>query len=248
MVYRIGPLVWLFTAAAVASVVGGLLVVVGWARGELSGSPWAALVGVLLMAAGFGAVAFRCASRGEPRREPPDAPSDTMLEVRHPLGLVFWLFAALAAVVLALMASGVAGFVRRAIQHGGLDRSDTTGLAAVGVTVVAAMALVGMVSMAVAIPARIIGSYGRTHLWLSREGIGYATTSDDDPGFRPWDSVTAVSYSSRDARGVVYSHVWTIRTSNPRLHISVVYPAGAVPRPRTIRQAIRDVAPAVQVS
>ncbi|WP_131812845.1 hypothetical protein, partial [Mycolicibacterium fortuitum] len=60
-----GPLVWLFVAAAVISVIGGLLVVVGWARGELSESPWAALAGVLIMATGFGMVAFRCASAAE---------------------------------------------------------------------------------------------------------------------------------------------------------------------------------------
>ncbi|MEV0670272.1 hypothetical protein [Mycobacterium sp. NPDC050441] len=243
-----GPLVWVFIAAAVTSLVGGLLAVLGWARGELSGSPWAPLMGVLIMATGFGAVSFRCASTAEPKGEPPEAPDDTVLEVRSPLGPVFWVFATVAAVVLAVTASGVGRFIRRAIQHGGLDRPGTTGLAAVGMTVVSAMALVGMVSVAVAIPIRTIRSYGRTHFWLSHEGIGYPPPSEDDPGFRRWDGVTAVTHSSRDARGVVYTHVWTIRTTNPRLHTTVVYPAGAAPRPRMIRQAIRDLAPAVEVS
>lgn len=248
VVYRMGPLVWVFVVAAGASVVGGLLVVLGWARGELSGSPWAPLMGVSLMTAGFGAVAFRCASTAEPKREPPEAPDDVVLAVRNPLGLVFWLCAAVAAGVLAVTAFGVVRFVRRAIQHGGLDRPDTTGLAAVGVTVIVAMALVGMVSVAVAIPMRIIRSYGCTHFWLSHEGIGYPPPSEEDSGFRRWDTVTAVTHSSRDARGVVYSHVWTIRTANPRSQYTVVYPAGAVPRPRAIRRAIRDLSPDVEVT
>ncbi|MEW2480200.1 hypothetical protein AB0876_11475 [Mycobacterium sp. NPDC049093] len=246
--YRMGPLVWVFTAAAVASVVGGVLVVLGWAHGDLAGSPWVPLMGVLVMGAGFGTVAFRCASTAEPEGEPPDAPDDIVLEVRNPLGLVFWLFATLAVVVLAVTASGLGRFVRRAIQHGGLDRPGTTGLAALGVTVIAVMALVGFVSAAIAVPVRSIRSYGRTHFWLSREGIGYPPPSEDDPGFLPWDCVTAVSHSSRDIRGVVYTHVWMIRTSNLRSHITVVYPAGAVPRAGTIRRVIGDLAPAVQVS
>ncbi len=246
--YQIGPLVWVFIAAAVTSVVGGLLVVLGWARGELPDSPWSWLMGVLITATGFGIAAFRCASAAEPKGEPPEVPDTSVLEVRNPLGLVFWISAAAAAAVLAVTASGVCHFVRRAVQHGGLDKADTTGLAAVGLTVVTAMALVGMVSVALAIPTRIIRSYGRTHFWLSHTGIGYPPPSGNDPGFRRWDTVTAVTHSSRDARGVVYTHVWTIRTTNPRSQITVVYPAGAVPRPRTIRQAIRDLAPAVEVT
>lgn len=246
VVSGMGPLAWVFVTATVVSVAGGLLAVLGWARGELSGSPWAALAGALIMGTGFGVVALRCAST-EPMGEPPEAPPDTVLEVRNPLGLVFWLFTAVAAVVLAVTASGVGRFVQRAMQHG-LDRPGTTGFAAVGITVIAAMALVGLVSMAVAIPVRTFRSYGRTHFWLSHAGIGYPPSSEDDPGFRHWDSVTAVTHSSRDARGVVYTHVWTIRMGDPRSHVTVMYPAGAVPGPRAIRDAVRHLAPAVEVA
>ncbi|OBI64323.1 hypothetical protein A5667_29060 [Mycolicibacterium fortuitum] len=245
--FRMGPLVWLFVTAAVISVIGGLLVVVGWARGELSESPWAALAGVLIMATGFGMVAFRCASAAE-QKAAPEPPDDAVLEVLNPLGLVFWIFATVAALVLAVTASGLCRLVLRAVEDGGLDRPGTTGLAAVGVTAVAVMALVGMVAVAAAVPVRIIRSYGRTHFWLSPEGIGYPPSTEEDPGFRRWDGVTAITHSSRDARGVVYSHVWTIRTTNPRSNVTVVYPAGGVPRPREIRQAVRDLAPTVEVT
>lgn len=247
VVYRMGPLVWVFIAAAVTSVIGGLFVVLGWVQGELSDSPWAALAGVLMMTAVFGAVAYRCATTAEQQHEPPEAPDEAVLEVRNPLGLVFWIFATVAAAVLAVTASGISHLVQRAIQHGSLDLPGTTGSAAVGVTVIATTALLGLVSVAVAMPMRIIRSFGRTHFWLSHEGIGYPPLSEHDPGFRRWDSVTAVTHSSRDARGVVYTHVWAIHTTDPRLHITVAYPAGAVPRPRTIRQAIRDLAPDVKV-
>ncbi|TMS55346.1 hypothetical protein [Mycobacterium sp. DBP42] len=237
------PLVWAFVAAAIVSMAGGVLLIAGWGRGELSGSLWGPVTAPLLLATGFGLVAYQEAKAVKPEREAPE-PAGAVAEVHNPLGIVFWLSAALALVVVAVVASSVTRFVRRAIRAGGIDKLDTTGLAAIGMTVLTAMALLATVLAAVAMPVRIIRSYGRTHLWLSHEGIGYSPSAADDPGFRPWDSVTAVTHSSRDFRGVVYSHAWTIRTGNPGWQTTVVYPAGAVPRPRAIRQAIADLAPA----
>ncbi|ODR27021.1 hypothetical protein [Mycolicibacterium porcinum] len=247
VVYRAGPLVWMLTAAAVTSVAGGVLTVVGWARGELTGSLWGPVLGPLFLAAGFGVVAYRVSTTAEPGGEAPD-PVDAVVVVRNPLGIVFWLSAALALAVIAMVASGATRFVRRAVRAGGLDMVDVTGLAAVGVTVLIAMTLLATVLVAVAIPMRIIRAHGRTHLWVSREGIGYPPPSDRDSGFRPWGSVTAVRHSSRDVRGVVYTHEWTIQVTDPMSRIVVVYPVGATPRPRAVRRVIEDLAPDVELS
>lgn len=246
MVYRAGPLVWMLTAAAVTSVAGGVLTVVGWARGELSGSLWGPVLGPLFLAAGFGFVAYREATTPRPAQEAP-ASVGAVVEVRNPLGVVFWVSAALALTVLALVASGASRLVQRACRPGGMDLADVTGLAAVGVMLIVAMALFGIGLIAAAIPVRIIRAYGRIHLWVSHEGIGYPPMSSDDPGFRQWDCVTAIRHTSRDARGVVYTHEWVIHVTNPISRIVVVYPVGAIPRPRAIRQTIEDLAPDVEV-
>ncbi len=247
VVYRAGPLVWMLTAAAVTSVAGGVLTVVGWARGELTGSLWGPVLGPLFLAAGFGVVAYRVSTTAEPEGEAPD-PVDAVVEVRNPLGVVFWVSAALALTVLALVASGASRLVQRASRPGGMDLADVTGLAAVGVMLIVAMALFGIGLIAAAIPVRIIRAYGRIHLWVSHEGIGYPPMSSDDPGFRQWDCVTAIRHTSRDARGVVYTHEWVIHVTNPISRIVVVYPVGATPRPRAIRQIIEDLAPDVELS
>ncbi|MED5814546.1 hypothetical protein VST63_19485 [Mycolicibacterium sp. 050232] len=241
-----GPLVCVLIAAAVTSVVAGLLALAGWARGELTGSLSGPLAGPLILATGFGIVAYREATTAKPEGEPPE-PDGAVVTVQNSLGIVFWVSAALAAGVTAFAVSGASRFVRRSIQAGGLDAVDVKGLAAIGMTLTVAMALLGMVLVAVAIPMRIIRAYGRTHLWVSHEGIGYPPPSERDPGFRRWDSVTAVRHSSRDVRDVVYTHEWVIQVTNPISRIVVVYPAGATPRPRAIRRTIQDLAPDVEV-
>lgn len=247
MVYRIGPLVCVLAGAAATSVVAGLLIMAGWAQGELTGSLWGPVMGPLLLATGFGFVAYREATTAKPEHEAPD-PVDAVVEVRNAFGLVFWLSAAVALTVVAFVASAVSRLVERATRPGGTDMADVTGLAAVGVMLMAAMALFGIVLIAVAIPMRIIRAHGRIHFWVSEEGIGYPPPSEEDSGFRRWESVTAVRHSSRDARGVVYTHEWAIRVTDPISRIVVVYPAGATPRPRAIRRTIQDLAPDVEVS
>lgn len=241
-----GPLVWLLIAAAAISVLAGFLIVAGWAQGELSGSLWGPVLGPLFLAAGFGFVAYREATTPRPAQEAP-ASVGAVVEVRNPLGVVFWVSAALALTVLALVTSGASRLVQRASRPGGMDLADVTGLAAVGVMLIVAMALFGIGLIAAAIPVRIIRAYGRIHLWVSHEGIGYPPMSSDDPGFRQWDCVTAIRHTSRDARGVVYTHEWVIHVTNPISRIVVVYPVGATPRPRAIRQTIEDLAPDVEV-
>ncbi|BBY53660.1 hypothetical protein H7J07_11395 [Mycobacterium koreense] len=87
----------------------------------------------------------------------------------------------------------------------------------------------------------------RTPLWVSQEGIGYPPETAEDPGFLRWAQVAAVSHDVHDVRGLVYSHGWTI-TGTDGERRTVVYPAGASPRPREVRRTIRDLAPAVELS
>lgn len=246
-VYRVGPLVCVLIAATATSILAGLFIVAGWAQGRLSGSLWGPVLGPLFLAAGFGFVAYREATTAKPERDAPE-PVGAVVEVRNPLGIVFWVSAALALAVLAAVASGASRLVQRATQPGGMDLPDVTGLAAVGAMLIAALALFGVALIAVAIPVRILRAYGRIHLWVSHEGIGYPPLSSDDPGFRRWDSVTAIRHTSRDARGVVYTHEWKIHVTNPISRIDVVYPVGATPRPRAIREVIEDLAPDVRVN
>ena len=98
-----------------------------------------------------------------------------------------------------------------------------------------------------ALPLRIIRSGRRIHLWASLDEIGFRTADFERPGRAAWGRVVAVEYAKEDARGIVYTHIWTIRFDD-RPPVTVRYPAGASVRPRYFRHLVRRLAPHVQVS
>ncbi|KXP09394.1 hypothetical protein AXK57_10875 [Tsukamurella pulmonis] len=98
-----------------------------------------------------------------------------------------------------------------------------------------------------ALPVRIIRCGRRIHLWATLEEIGFRTADTDRPGRSTWEHVVAVEYDKDDARGVVYTHRWTI-SFDDRPPVTVRYPAGASVRPMRFRGLVRDVAPAVRVT
>lgn len=170
-----------------------------------------------------------------------------MASVRNGMGTVFWLWSALAAGgwVGTVYVSVVA--LHRWGDDDGRELTEMSGPAGVGVALTVMLFLVGLASMAMLVPGRILRARHHVPLWVSREGIGFPPASPEDPGFLRWARVAAVSHKVHDTRGLVYSHAWTI-TSTDRQWWTVVYPAGASPRPRAVCRAIRDVAPAVEVS
>ncbi|MBS4104299.1 hypothetical protein [Tsukamurella paurometabola] len=108
------------------------------------------------------------------------------------------------------------------------------------------LAVTGAVLCA-ALPLRILRCGRRIHLWASLDEIGFRTTDRERPGRATWDQVVALEYAKQDARGVVYTHVWTIRFDD-RPPVTVRYPAGASVRPWYFRHLVRRLAPHVQVS
>ncbi|KXP01354.1 hypothetical protein [Tsukamurella pseudospumae] len=98
-----------------------------------------------------------------------------------------------------------------------------------------------------ALPLRIIRSGRSVHLWATLDEIGFRTTDTDRPGRSTWDHVVAVEYDKDDARGLVYTHRWTI-SFDDRPPVTVRYPAGASVRPMRFRGLVRNVAPGVRVS
>lgn len=112
-----------------------------------------------------------------------------------------------------------------------------------GVTLAAAASLLftGGAGVRCVMVVRKIGRAGlRRRLAVSADVL-------ERPGRAAWGRVVAVEYAKEDARGIVYTHIWTIRFDD-RPPVTVRYPAGAPVRPRYYRHLVRRLAPHVQVS
>lgn len=96
-------------------------------------------------------------------------------------------------------------------------------------------------------PLRIIRCGRRVHLWATLDEIGFRTADTDCAGRSTWEHVVAVEYDKDDARGVVYTHRWTV-SFDDRPPVTVRYPAGASVRPMRFRSLVRNVAPGVRVT
>lgn len=226
-------------AVAVIAAAATPLYVVGLARGDHLDSAWP-LVMAPLIAAGCAATAYTLATAAPVNTaapEPVGAPA--VLQVSVQLGFVFWLLSGVVAaliMVTAVVVERLPGF------SGSGSGTGSSGLIATADSLTTLAFLVGMVLFAAEIPRRILRARGRTLLWLSADGIGYPPVVVGDDGFIAWQRVHQVSYQAvKDSRNVVtYAHRWTIHFDSPSKTRTVEYPAGAIPRPRSIRLAIDE--------
>ncbi|MBS9532112.1 hypothetical protein KIH27_00755 [Mycobacterium sp. M1] len=155
------------------------------------------------------------------------------------LGVVFWLFSGLVAVLIVATAMVVERLL--GLPGSGIGpANESSGVIAVADSLSMLTFLLGGILMATAIPRRILRARDRTLLWLSADGIGYPPVVVGDPGFIGGERVQRVSYLAQtDGRGVVVqAHQWTVYFDNPQKTRTFEYPSGATPRPRRIRRVI----------
>lgn len=247
--YRITGLVVVLGVCALLPVAAGILVIVGAVLGDRVEDPWVLVSAAAFTVGGFGFAAVRQAlSPVDDGRGVPDSAAEAApLQVRSRLGVVFWLMVALTAAAVWLVCAVLVKLAEKTPQQR-VEDLGSSGLAAVGSTILMIGSVSLVVLVSVALPVRIMRWRNRIHLYLTSDGIGWTPAGEDDPGYVEWRRVRSVVHSSRDVRGIVYTHRWRIEYDEDLCWKTIEYPAGATPRPRYIRKRIGELAPFADIA